>query len=218
MKVYFVRRKKYVVKLWFVVGSCPFCFTSKISDPSSGKRGLKSVFSDFLLFYSGQLSPHLATVQKDKENGLRSYFLLTRSPLSVNLQYPPHTRFSFLRTSVLLPLGSHYIRVPFLQGILQDLHLCPGQCTIDSLFSCLFASASSNITSDPALPHRPLQLCFDPYHAHRFSLKIPRLLSMIPASLQPLSSASRSLALSITVVSSGSQVPLRLRSFRINSL
>ena len=51
MKVYFVRRKKYVVKLWFVVGSCPFCFTSKISDPSSGKRGLKSVFSDFLLFY-----------------------------------------------------------------------------------------------------------------------------------------------------------------------
>lgn len=64
MKVYFVRRKKYVVKLWFVVGSCPFCFTSKISDPSSGKRGLKSVFSDFLLFYSGQLSPHLATAQK----------------------------------------------------------------------------------------------------------------------------------------------------------
>ena len=50
MKVYFVRRKKYVVKLWFVVGSCPFCFTSKISDPSSGKRGLKSVFSDFLFF------------------------------------------------------------------------------------------------------------------------------------------------------------------------
>ena len=64
MKVYFVRRKKYVVKLWLVVGSCPFCFTSKISDPSSGKRGLKSVFSDFLLFYSGQLSPHLATAQK----------------------------------------------------------------------------------------------------------------------------------------------------------
>ena len=87
MKVYFVRRKKYVVKLWFVVGSCPFCFTSKISDPSSGKRGLKSVFSDFLLFLFFQAGPRRTWQQrkKGKENGLRSYFLLTRSPLSVNL-------------------------------------------------------------------------------------------------------------------------------------
>lgn len=33
------------------------------------------------------------------------------------------------------------------------ISLCPGQCAIDFLFSCLFASASFLITSDPALPH-----------------------------------------------------------------
>ena len=152
-----------------------------------------------------------------KEKGLRSqlHFVAARH-LSIcstlHIRGSPFSGPLFFSRSVPTTSGFRFYKA------FCRMFICPGQCTIDSLFSCLFASASSNITSDPALPHRPLQLCFDPYHAHRFSLKIPRLLSMIPASLQPLSSASRSLALSITVVSSGSQVPLRLRSFRINSL